>query len=914
MFKKFTAITLSLLMVLSSVGVFAAPIPKPSGMLVSTDNFDSFTVDTPFDKTVGYPSGEYTSDVFVKDSSSTTNVAYSTCDIVIDGGVNGTPALKMNGGNTRSQLTGTHEIASGEWVEYSTDIRFVFDTDTTTGTITLGAGNLGGSTRPLFQIVNENGWQIKGNTGTGSSNTYVTACACITDTWYKLVIRADATTKTGWILDQNGKILATSATKTKAAAEAGKICFAKFDGNYKGDIYLDNAEIKKYTPAEHAPMITTAPEIAGKQNVPADTASVTVVTDQPLVVNSSVAKLNDADCNIAEDTTKLYTYTISLPELEEGTEYTLDLSGLSNGTKTVGEVTGVTGTYTFKTVAAAVIPNVLESVPANGATGVSADTKTMTITFNKEMPTYPTAGLTLASTAGNITATVATEDYTTFTLNWSGDLASNATYTVDLTGFKDSEGVAPTTTSISFTSENLGIVVLEEDFENPENVFSDNKGNRGYTSDLITMANISSGNQASTPFDYVSLVSDGHSGNAVQFKTGEEDVRYLGNKLSTTTSTKPNANEAVVATWRFRLDDMADFNSDNLIGSRIYIGQTATAGSGREVDVDNIITHILTNKETGKPQIRHMSKQFVEDGSDIEEDRWYNITYVITASEHSIAFVDDVTGELVYTRSDAITLGDNVYIMPFTAHRATDTFGTSNQNQTFTIDDFSLRTINLNKATHKLALSGDISTNINGTDAEITFNFNQPVVPEADMLALFEGVVVNAGVTENNPSGSVPEITYPDFCTAKISFTGLKAFAAYTLDYSGVTAVSGADLGTNRPTALVGFETGEGAEAVSIMGNIAFSNGLVEGSKIIADIYSKEARTPKVIAAFYKNGSPAELSAIEIADVSLIAGENANKEIVLTKNIDADYVVLYVWESLDSLVPLMGAYESNCGN
>ncbi len=229
-----------------------------------------------------------------------------------------------------------------------------------------------------------------------------------------------------------------------------------------------------------------------------------------------------------------------------------------------------------------------------------------------------------------------------------------------------------------------------------------------------------------------------------------------------------------------------------------------------------------------------------------------------------------------------------------------------NDNQTFTIDDFTLWKIKPEMASQKLALSGNVSED----DGTFTLNFNQPVMADKDMFALYKDEAVGtAGALKNERCYIIPEIKYPDFCKQEITFPNLEALSDYTFDYSGMKSASGADLGDSKATSLVEFTAPASDEDLSVYGDI-ICNGMTEGSTITVNMYSQEAQTVDLIAGFYERSFPDKLSGVVITqDVSLNAGENTVR-ITLDKDVDADIVKLFAWDDMSTIVPVMEDYKA----
>lgn len=886
MLKKVIATLLSMVMLFSATGAFAAVTTDPTGGTLKTDDFEqhNITADTEYDKT------SFTSDVFSLFGNGSTPKG----TIVYNGGKDGSKALKLSNAGTSLLISLSSVTGSTEYGVLSFDMKAGYNT--TTKTVELGGRNEYGS-YAVFRL----GYDAEKQLGTirqvTTTNTDGTVVATYSnDKWYKVVIRyKTGGAKDGWIIDETGTVIATASNTRSYTGSIPAITM-----NAAIDIIVDNAELRRYDTTKDAPKVTAAPSISGSNSVNTNTSSVTVVTDQPISVSKSSATLTGAGdtktCTIAQDTTKYNTYTISWQGTLLGTTpYTLDLSGLKNSS---GLAVGSSGSYTFTTAEAQIIANVVSSTPANGTENVSVDTKSMTVTFNTEMTAPQTVSLT-----GGITANVTTTDNKTFTFTWTEELAGLTTYSVSLADFEDADGVAPVTTSVSFKTETTEIVTLTDSFENPSNIGS---AGTTYNGSLITVDAASTGSDVVVVEQVSGFTSDT---NALQFKTGSQEANYIKG-IRSTNEYEFTENETYIATWRFRLDKAATYDTANQKnGPMIAIGSIFNSTSSFPTQ-NNSSTSI--QYKNGKLVI-YSPRQSAGKEREISENKWYNITYVAGKNTEAIYFVDAETGELVYERQsnyDGNTRRDTTnYTNYFLLAYAARTKGSTpiyNDNQTFTIDDFTLWKIKPEKVNQKLALAGDVSED----DGTFVINFNQPVMADKDMFALYKDEAMGtAGALKNERCYIIPEVKYPDFCKTEVTFPNLEVLSDYTFDYSAMKGASGADLGEAKAASLVEFTTSAPDEALSVYGDIT-CDGMTNGSTIYVNMYSQKAQTVDIVASFYKRSFPAKLSTVVIEKgVSLTAGENT-VEITLDKDIDADVVKLFVWNDMKKMVPIMEDYKA----
>lgn len=644
-------------------------------------------------------------------------------------------------------------------------------------------------------------------------------------------------------------------------------------------------------------------------NVLADGAADTV----KLYKASDTEKVSPITCTLSAETFDGFLLTPQYA-LDGETDYVLDLSGVTGAAGQA--IADADKEISFTTAAAET--DVVSSSPASGATDVSSELKTMTVTFNKAMQTYPQT-VSLVSANDTITANVTTSDKIAFTLTWTDELDGMATYSVNLGSFKDAKGDSTKTTALSFTVGTADIVQLTDSFETGT-LINDAKTsyNADGTGSLLTM---SASTRPGSDVDEVSLVEGFTAGkNALQLKTGSESGKLYLNPLRTVAEHTFSDEEMLVATWRFRLDQAATFDLANKkAGARIGIGfvRNTNGSSG----IWNAATAIKTNNE-GK-LLLHQDYEASSTAREIFEDKWYNITYVMGKSYGKIYFVDAETGELVYENQNPDTRGGiqridgdyNNYILlacgdvdtASVSVKTTDletgetvseaVSCTVNQNQTFTVDDFTLWKIKPGRSTHKLAKTA-YSADDDGT---LTMEFNQPVLADRYDMTLYE-------TTDDvkKSAYSTADVAFSDFCTQTISFTHLKDGHSYELDYSALVALSGAPAAENS---IAAFSTAPSSEELSVYDDVTCT-GLDAGDTVNFKLISKAADTASLMVGFYNRSGVQSLEGVELLDnYALSAGEN-DVAVTLSKSMqNAEYIKVFAFDSTGNLMPLIEECE-----
>lgn len=887
MCKKLISTILCMVMLLSVVGVSAATKDETTNGIARKTWTDDFNHSITEAVTGGYPTATYTSDIFVNEN----NEYCTAAALTPAAGTNGSVGLVVTGPSTkrlRYLRTKAMDIGTGNnestlWYELSFDLK-----------ITEADGLYIGSTSQNRHLFYLNGGNIS-----VASDGYGVAWAdsgkdYTPDAWYHVVILVNGDRFTGWIYDNNGLCIESYMDTGKSSTFIDAVIMLK-NGYTSNNVTVDNAKLVEYVRDSVAPSLVSVPSIADNTAVSTDIESITVKMDQPIDVASSIAKLGDNNLVITEATTAPYTYILTgLPALASGTSYTLDLSGLKNLS---GVDAGESAKYTFTTETGIVLPKVVTSVPANGDTGISRTIGTMSVTFNEAVTEAPST-VTLTSSASNITASVSEPVGNTYTFTWSGKLANNTTYTVDLSGFGD--GTNAVTESLSFTTENNSIIPITDDFEGVDSIKTNGYNVEGAAASPLMTAGKGRWN------GNVDSEVNGYTNKALKLMTGEsyegigpvKTVATYTPASYTDTVTGETEYEQFIMTYRIKLGSVsyetfghktADNYTDD--GLRIRLG---AVGVQDTYDRDNSLA-IITS-DAAKTYINaNISDDSVK--KELEVGHWYNIVYAINGTEQTFTLIDaegsnqgsvvlsykkEYVNENVphFSTSDALKF----YLIDLQRQVPGGTQNVYNNKLTVLLDDFTLWCVKPWEEDHALA--------VNSVDEEnFIMTFNQPVLGTKDMLK------VSLNNSENDNIAFDAGFIYPDFCSQKITVTGVPKSSNLVLDYSGLQGVSGSGiLETERPTSLIEFTSDSNAEyALAFAGQAAYNEGTVS-----FNLYGATAQTPSVYVAYYSEGNLVGVKVPETS-VSITAGNKATVSVSAPEAFDA--IRVFAWN--DGLQPLM---------
>ncbi|MBR5156853.1 MAG: hypothetical protein IKW59_03695 [Clostridia bacterium] len=563
-------------------------------------------------------------------------------------------------------------------------------------------------------------------------------------------------------------------------------------------------------------------------------------------------------------------------------------------------------------------PAILSSSIANGAAEIDIKTNMIEVKFDQSIKT---AAATLKAADGTeITSTVASvkNKLNTYTISWEDILAEETTYTLDMSATVNTADVqAGEDAKITFKTTEPGIEKIIEDFETGTTKGSQFKG------DVLQL-------QYSSRDGVATLDDNGYTGKALKIEIPAGAKENALDPLATKTSYQPKAiaedevgnkeYEKFVVTYRFNLKDMADVGTAALADVDSKTGDAITRGSRINMAIDNSTSQQFNSlaarisTKNSKPVIHNPGD---DDFVEFSEDHWYNIVWLVDGTEQTFNFVDSETGKLIWKRtfnSESYTAGEALYVVPYGGRRMASTSTLEdgskvnyiyNEGQTVLIDDFTIWRVDTYKNKQKLALtdSNDGAVlNIDDNDT-ITMTYNQPVLGVPTNFEVYKVTVDD----ENVNAYSTASIKYKDFCTQEISLSNLDYLGEYALDYSAMTAVSGAELtDAAKPTSIIEFSTAASSDAMSVIGDV-ICTGLAEGSTISFDLYSKEATSGAVVAAFYNRTG--RLLGIEPQTVNVAAGINDSVTVTLNKNQVADYIKLFIWDGFGTCVPVAKTYE-----
>ena len=551
-------------------------------------------------------------------------------------------------------------------------------------------------------------------------------------------------------------------------------------------------------------------------------------------------------------------------------------------------------------------PSVTAQSMTSGATGVSTAEGSVEITFDQPIATlsasiYPTNA---PEKAAACTAEAVAGKMNTYRVAW-GSLQGSTNYTLDLTGFQNGGGAA-SDVKITFTTEESGFTVLTDSFDDAK------RFNRyGYDTNTTHDGWFGTGQYCTTAGNISQSADGGYSADGS--KNSAMQLKRLGAGGYTIKSHDKlplAADETLVETYRIKINDKgAVTSSQNTSGQTVYSGDFGISFGVRDGLQSNLndsatIAGIGIHPNTGN-LIINGAGYATASGAELLESRWYNLILSVRQTEHTLRVTDTVTGGLVWENTlftDGVreNTGNNTKkIQPFTNGVQIFTAvvrGGAVSTQETLLDDVSLWRIKPEVEKHKLALvSADENAQID-KDGSISMTFNQPVLSNSGAMMLYRGK------DKNEPAYSTVSVSHTDFCTQKLSFSSLYSANDYTLDYSGMTAVSGADLGEAKVSSVLPFSTKASENDLEIVSEIA-CGGLSAGDKLIFDAYSKNAGSQEFIAAFYSRGVSERLIGLEKLTVSLSGGRQT-VEVPLSKAYpEAGCAKIFAWDS--SLRPLM---------
>ena len=592
---------------------------------------------------------------------------------------------------------------------------------------------------------------------------------------------------------------------------------------------------------------------------------------------------------------------------------------LTNGTTTVQRDNAELMVYTPANCA----PEVLSNSVSGGAQIKTSD-PTISVTFDQPISTtLSTATIAEAGgTPANCTIAKNANKLNTYDFTYVG-MEGGKNYTLDISGCKNDGGkaVKAGNTSIAFSTEEseLSESIFTEDFET--NLLSSNRNGWNGTLDptksfiaakqqgnvdTLAWVNIGSAENA----NYVLQYDSTNSGNIL-------DAFHTVEKITPAYDEASGKYEQLVMTYKLNLKDFTTSNPNyTAFDSRIRIGVTKkdidSSSSKLVLDSGNAAITIARNS-SGKPAVNVIDGS-VTTGAVLEEDNWYDIIWLYDSGKgyHKFTFVDSDTKEIVWTGETfgamgSIQPGDAVYVVPYWGNRySADT--TLYNSQIIQLDDIKLYRVKPWAAKHKVTAEAGNAV-VDGNNSYVTLSFNQPVFPDMGMFGIYEGTTSD-DVEENKRAFVLSEFEYVDFTTQKVKYSNLNYLTDYVLDYSGVKAISSAEMADSaKPTSIKAFTTGVSPEGMFIKGDIDCTT-LNNGGKVSFDLYSKESGTATFVAAFYERSFPSALKTVQILENYQLSSGDNKIEIDITEDIDADYIRVFTWDRTSSLVPLMPSYKT----
>ncbi len=548
--------------------------------------------------------------------------------------------------------------------------------------------------------------------------------------------------------------------------------------------------------------------------------------------------------------------------------------------------------------ASAFAPSLVSSSLANNAKNVSTATKEVTVTFDQPLTAAkatltPAGGSAVDCTATFVSGVGKKEHTYIITLP---ALAAETEYTLALNGFSNkSLGCADT---IAFKTEDAGIIVDRETFEadtNPDVTGSRNKyasrsavlkkdGYYGLKTELVT------GYEAGTQALKLSY------GETQDYPTHLMTTKSYG--LPVYDGDGVSKKGSLVVSYRIKVEARGSNALIQLGGLSDNTAPAKLIPSGSALQIGNAWDAAISYRS-------------------VLENHWYNVVWVMDEDGYKFSFIDAEgadKGAVVYQRNKAwgdtgvnsdVGNGSKVTFYPAYMHHLDNKSNKINISTAIVVDDFAVWSILPDLESQKLVLTSSDSGAVLDKDDEnnnsITMTFNQPVMADSAMFELYKDT------SKNELAYSTANVRWTDFCTQEVSFSNLQYMTDYTLDYSRVKAASGAGLGADTAEATLSFSTEADPNAMSITGDISCT-GLNINDKVSFNLYSKEASQATVIVGFYERSYADTLTGVERMEVSAVNGITP-VQLTLTKEHTADYIKFYVWNGLNTLVPLSRVYE-----
>ncbi len=723
----------------------------------------------------------------------------------------------------------TREIKRQEtqMIRFSFDVRFpTIGTEITTNRYLYLGREGGGGSFTLALDSNKNPYIVPYATYTDLS----TGTMIDTTKWYKVTVVVGLD---GWVnsyfTEKGSDVVLAESASTGVVSTAGsnfslsgayQSCVSEAEiANSKTTVWLDNAELLVYTPANYSPEVLSN-SVSGGAQIKTSAPTISVTFDQPISTTLSNATITEAggtpaNCTITKNANKLNTYDFTYAGLEGGKNYTLDVSGCKN----------------------------------DGGKAVKAGNTS--IAFSTEESEF--------------SESIFTEDFETNHLSsnrncWNGNFDASKSF-----------------------------------------IAARQQGN----ADTLAWLNIGSAENANYVLQYDSTIS----GNIL-------DAFHTVEKITPAYDEASGKYEQLVMTYKLNIKELTtSADGYTAFDSRIRIGVTKKdidSSSKLVLDSGNAAITIARSS-SGKPAVNVIDGGSTT-GAVLEENNWYDIIWLYDSGEgyHKFIFVDSDTKEIVWSGETfaamgSIQPGDAVYVVPYWGNRYSSG-NTLYNSQIIQLDDFKLYRVKPWAAKHKVTAEAGNAV-VDGNNSYVTLSFNQPVLPDMGMFGIYEGTTSD-DVVENKRAFVLPEFEYVDFTTQKVKYSDLNYLTEYVLDYSGVKAISGAEMADSaKPTSIKAFTTGVSPEGMFIKGDIDCTT-LNNGGKVSFDLYSKESGTATFVAAFYERSFPSELKTVQILENYPVSSGDNKIEIGITEDIDADYIRVFTWDKTSSLVPLMPSYKT----
>ncbi len=918
--KRLSALILCLCMV--AMTLVAVPV-SATGTAVAVDDFETGNVGTISGTSSMYYTSSSASGLFVKPN----NTIGKHLSISTDKGYNGGSALYAHcdtstaGSGTTTRYTGstlaTRAITltsnSAFIMRYKLNFESfpknaLYDTTLAYMSAIREAGANPASSGQGFHLRTDN--KIYGN-GTTSGNFSVT-----NGEWYDVVtmVKGTGTNKhtSVYILNEAGEIELTAERDiTKVTSDTVHFWpFYVLSYVYTTDTPLrfvvDNAKLMEYT-TDLAPGIDSfGSNIANNDKNIALDKTFNLAFDQamtaPVYGEGGTVKLyKTSDATKTPVSAKIENVTFNSftlnpdSNLESNTEYTIDISALTNTSNKAVEDTYKT--INFKTLDAATDPVTFDSASYGSLRKpFTADSKVglndnIYLTFDKAVATPSENAVTITGATGSVPVSLSVEaDGKTVKVSHANAFLLNNSYTIDFSGITSKAGgglIGDTTSFVFSTVENRKAELWQEDFES---ITTDEAGVplSGYEDSEV----ISNEYTAESPVIRKGVGVNGSNG----IQITKDSNNYFQPR---TIPLEFDYNETVFVEYKFK------FNSIDIRDTETSLEATCGSFKASTADAESILK--ITRKKFDR-------FYFCKATTPIEPmyfNTWYTVVFKITKATTETAD-NFITTAYVYDEDGLFVCENTKKIVPDDANDPTFYLFVEAKASRFDlcIDDLKIYRI---AGSHKFNLVGKNSSIENGKmkpSKHFTLTFNQPM---DKLTAAYNSDSINKVKLYKGDTQIDTKVSYVGANELRLTPSEeLIDGATYTLKFANdflPLSGNGSYLSEMDFELTPTYDVKAKECALSLVptdGSLAagtdISLSLTNSSSAIGDAV--------IVAAFYSGDRLKKLVDMEIFENVSIGAGNSTVPLTLSDNYSGvGYVEFMLYDSLTSLKPLMHSYK-----